>query len=108
MFTDADRELLSQISGVRRPSLSPLRHVGEGDVNTCAGFAWTADALTHAQFVALAARYGHADSIQLLGEVAACTDPARAEDAKLAKAILTDIATTNPEALQGFQPKDAA
>lgn len=102
MFTDEDRNLLRQISEIRRPSLSPLRHLNEGDVNTCAGFAWTADALTHAQFVAMAARYGHADSIQLLGEVAGSTDPARAEDAKLARAILTDIATNHPEALVGF------
>jgi putative chitinase len=36
-------ELLENIAGVYRVSKSPLRHLGEGPVNTCAGFAWTGD-----------------------------------------------------------------
>ncbi|WP_025996987.1 glycoside hydrolase family 19 protein [Mycobacteroides abscessus] len=105
MFTDDDRNLLRQVAGVRRPSLSPLRHLDEGDVNTCAGFAWTADGLTHPQFVAMAAKYGHMDSIRLLGEVAGADPvkyPDRQEDAALAKAILADVYAANPAALQRF------
>lgn len=110
MFTDDDRNLLRQVAGVRRPSLSPLRHLDEGDVNTCAGFAWTADGLTHPQFVAMAAKYGHMDSIRLLGEVAGADPvkyPDRQEDAALAKAILADVYAANPAALQRFAQNGA-
>lgn len=106
MFTDADRELLKQIAGYRRPSRSPLRHLGEGEVDTIAGFAWSTDGLTHPQFVAMAARYGHMDSIALLAEVASADPvrfPDRQEDAKLARAILNEVANVNPEALKQFQ-----
>lgn len=111
MFTDDDRNLLWQVAGVRRPSLSPLRHLDEGDVNTCAGFAWTGDGLTHPQFVAMAAKYGHMDSIRLLGEVAGADPvkyPDRQEDAALAKAILADVYAANPAALQRFVAQNGA
>ncbi|WP_195167706.1 chitinase [Mycobacteroides abscessus] len=111
MFTDDDRNLLRQVAGVRRPSLSPLRHLDEGDVNTCAGFAWTGDGLTHPQFVAMAAKYGHMDSIRLLGEVAGADPvkyPDRQEDAALAKAILADVYAANPAALQRFVAQNGA
>lgn len=111
MFTDDDRNLLRQVAGVRRPSLSPLRHLDEGDVNTCAGFAWTGDGLTHPQFVAMAAKYGHMDSIRLLGEVAGADPvkyPDRQEDAALAKAILADVYAANPAALQRFIAQNGA
>lgn len=111
MFTDDDRNLLRQVAGVRRPSLSPLRHLDEGDVNTCAGFAWTGDGLTHPQFVAMAAKYGHMDSIRLLGEVAGADPvkyPDRQEDAALAKAILADVYAANPTALQRFVAQNGA
>ncbi|NGX09091.1 chitinase [Mycobacteroides franklinii] len=111
MFTDNDRNLLNQIAGIFRPSLSPLRHLGEGNVNTCAGFAQTADALGHPQFVAMAAKYGHRDSIALLAEVAGADPvkyPDRVEDSKLAKAILADIEATNPAALQQFITQNGA
>ncbi|MDO3335173.1 glycoside hydrolase family 19 protein [Mycobacteroides abscessus] len=111
MFTNDDRDLLNQIAGIFRPSLSPLRHLGEGNVNTCAGFAQTADALGHPQFVAMAAKYGHRDSIALLAEVAGADPtkyPDRVEDSKLAKAILADIEATNPAALQQFITQNGA
>ncbi|WP_301119807.1 C39 family peptidase [Mycolicibacterium fortuitum] len=95
MFTDADRDLLKQIAGYRRPSKSPLRHVGEGDVNTCAGFAWTADGNIHVLLVErLASVYGDPDAIALLEEVAGADltkYPDRADDAKLAQRILDKI-----------------
>jgi putative chitinase len=102
MFTDDDRNLLKQIAEIRRESLSPLRHDDEGPVNTCAGFAWSADGLTHPQFVFMAAKLGHADSIQLLAEVSTITDGARASDAALAKAMLAEIEATNPAVLQQY------
>jgi len=43
-----------------------LRPLGEGPVNTCAGFAWSGDGLTHAQFVKQMAEEGHTPSIALL------------------------------------------
>lgn len=105
MFTDDDRNLLQQISGIFRPSMSALRHLAEGNVNTCAGFAWSADGLIHPQFVAMAARYGHHDSLALLAEVAGADPthyPDRQADAALARAILADIEATNPAVLQQF------
>lgn len=111
MFTDDDRNLLQQIAEIRRESKSPLRHVGEGPVNTYAGFAWTADGLTHAQFVCMAAKIGHQDSIQLLAEVAGVDlqkYPNRADDAKLAASILAEIEATNPTVLQNYLIKSGA
>lgn len=84
--------LLENIAGVRRASLSPLRWPGEGDVNTCAGFAWSADANVHVLVVEkLAVTYGDTDAINLLYAVAANTDPTRAADAKLALHILQKV-----------------
>lgn len=105
MFTDDDRNLLNQIAGIFRPSLSALRHLGEGNVNTCAGFAQTSDGLIHPLFAAWAAKYGHHDSIALLGEIAGADlskYPDRAADAKLAAAILAELEATNPAVLQEF------
>lgn len=95
--------LLENIAGVRRPSLSPLRWPGEGDVNTCAGFSWSSDGNIHVLLVEkLAVEYGDTQSINLLYAVAANQDPARAGDAKLALSILRKVdpvhlAQTNAE-----------
>jgi hypothetical protein len=105
MFTDDDRNMLKELVEIRRHSRSPLRHLGEGEVDTIAGFAWTTDGLAHAQFVAMAASYGHAESIRLLVEVAAADlgrFPDRQSDANLARAILADIEARKPEVLQQF------
>lgn len=84
--------LLENIAGVRRPSLSPLRWPGEGDVNTCAGFAWSGDANIHVLLVEkLAVEYGDVQSINLLYAVASNQDPARAGDAELALRILRKV-----------------
>jgi hypothetical protein len=92
MFTEDDRNLLRQISAIRRPSLSPLRWPNEGDINTCAGFAWTSDANIHVVLVEkLAVDYGDPVSIALLGAVANTTEPGREEDAKLAARILAKV-----------------
>lgn len=85
--------LLENQTGVMRPSLSPFRHVGEGNVNTCGGFAWTADGIVHGGFTAqFAVEYGDPVSILLLWEVAQATDPARARDAQLAQRVLQRVA----------------
>lgn len=91
-LVDRAMVLLENQTGVQRPSLSPFRHVGEGNVNTCGGFAWTADANMHADFVArFAVDYGDPTSILLLWEVAQCTDPLRAQDAALARRVLEKV-----------------
>lgn len=88
-------ELLENIAGVDRVSKSPLRHLGEGPVNTCAGFAWTGDGLTHAQFVKQMAEEGHTPSIALLMEVASALGnpdyPDRQDDANLAQLLLAGV-----------------
>lgn len=93
-LVDRAMVLLENIAGVSRPSLSPLRHLGEGNVNTCAGFAWSADGLTHPQFVLTAAKAGHAESIRLLAEIAGADlsrYPDRAGDKDLAAALLRSL-----------------
>jgi hypothetical protein len=105
MFTDDDRNLLRQISGIFRESKSALRMPGEGTVNTCAGFAWTADGLVHPIWVFMAAKLGHRESITRLGAVAGVDlskYPDRAGDAQLAKAMLAEIEATAPQVLQNY------
>ena len=67
-------------------------------MNTCAGFAWSGDGLTHAQFVKQMAEEGHTPSIALLMEVASALDnpayPDRQEDAKLAQVLLAGVSKT--------------
>lgn len=98
MFTDADRNLLKQISEIRRPSLSPFRWPGEGNVNTCAGFSWSADGNVHVALVErLAVGYGDPQSVAMLQAVALCGEnpkayPDRQNDAILAGRILTKVA----------------
>ena len=97
MFTDDDRMLLRQISEVRRPSLSPFRWPGEGPVNTCAGFAWSADGNVHIGLVeTLAVKYGDPQHVAMLIAVASCAQyplkyPDRQSDALLAARILRKV-----------------
>lgn len=90
MFTDADRNLLQQISDIRRPSRSPLHWPDQGDVDTCAGFAWASDGNIHVILVEkLAVQYGDVTSIALLWAVA--NKPDATNDPKLATAILNAV-----------------
>ena len=108
MFTDDDRMLLRQISEVRRPSLSPFRWPGEGPVNTCAGFSWSADGNIHLSLVErLAVGYGDPQHVAMLLAVAACADeplkfPDRQADAALAERILVKVSDDAKEAGKAY------
>lgn len=89
MFTDADRDLLRQVADYRRPSRSPLRWPHQGDIETCAGFAWNADAFGHVmQTEKLAVEYGDSVAIANLYAVATTDEPGRDADKALATKIL--------------------
>lgn len=72
-------------------SRSPLRHVGEGPLDTMAGFLLNTDGNQHVEIVTRLAGYGDPDALNLLREVAANTEPGREHDAQLAQAILADV-----------------
>lgn len=92
MFTEEDRNLLRQVAEIRRKSLSPLRWPYEKEVNTCAGFAWTADGNVHVMLVEkLAVDYGDPQAVALLLAVSETDEPGREDDSKLAKAILAKV-----------------
>ncbi|AXH46867.1 endolysin [Mycobacterium phage Aminay] len=81
----------------RLPSRSPLRHLGEGPVDTLAGFVLNADGSEHVEIVRLLAGYGHPPTLALLREVAGADPvryPDRQEDRKLAQAILAEVTAT--------------
>lgn len=80
-------------------SRSPLRHLGEGPIDTMAGFVLNTDGSEHVETVILLAGYGHPPTLALLHEVANADPvqyPDRQEDAKLARAILAELATPAP------------
>ncbi|WP_260973391.1 glycoside hydrolase family 19 protein [Mycolicibacterium llatzerense] len=102
---DEQHELLDlarQQAKYRRPSLSPLRWPHEGDVNTCAGFAWATDGNLHVMLVEkLAVDYGDAPAIALLYAVAHTDEPGRDSDKVLANKILAKVAPADITAAQG-------
>lgn len=89
-------------------SRSPLRHVGEGPLDTMAGFVLNVDGNVHVELVTRLASYGDPDALALLREVAANVDPNRQHDAQLAQAILAEsakpVSVTQPVAGQSFAP----
>lgn len=89
----------------RFPSRSPLRHLGEGDVDTWAGMDLNIDANLHVLTVRGLAEIGDFRALELLAEVAQAdlrVHPDRVNDAALAKAILADIESTRPQIIQGY------
>lgn len=75
-------------------SRSPLRHLGEGEVDTMAGFLLNVDSSQHVEIVRLLAGYGHPPTLALLQEVANADPnqyPDRQADRLLAQAILADV-----------------
>lgn len=78
----------------QRPSTSPLRHLGEGNVGDEGDFTVAADGHGHVQLVKLLAELGHPESLALLKEVADADPtryPDRQEDRKVAQAILSEL-----------------
>ena len=89
---DEQRALFNEIMGQRR-SLSPLRHVGEGTIGNIEQLEQNMDSSIHVLVTwLLAAFLKSPESIALLHEVAANTEPGREWDAKLATAMLNKIA----------------
>jgi hypothetical protein len=89
----------------RFPSRSPLRHLGEGEVDTWAGMDLNIDANLHVLTVRGLAEIGDFRALELLAEIAGADlrkFPDRATDAALAKAILADIESTRPQIIQGY------
>lgn len=89
----------------RLPSRSPLRHLGEGEVDTWAGMDLNIDANLHVLTVRGLAEIGDYRALELLAEVAGADlrkFPDRSTDAALAKAILADIEATRPQIIQSY------
>lgn len=89
----------------RFPSRSPLRHLGEGDVDTWAGMDLNIDANLHVLTVRGLAEIGDYRALELLAEIAQADPrkyPDRTKDAALAKAILADIESTRPQIIQSY------
>jgi putative chitinase len=73
------------------PSRSPLRHLGEGPVDTMAGFVLNTDGSEHVEICKVLAEVGHQPTLDLLNEVGAADPsqyPDRQADAALARNIL--------------------
>ena len=97
-LTDAEQhevlDLLRQESKYKRDSRSPLRHLGEHNVDTILGLQWNTDANVHVLVVEALAALGHPPTLQLLADIAGADPqqwPDRQEDRKLAQAILNKI-----------------
>ena len=102
-LTDAEQhevlDLLRQESKYKRDSRSPLRRLGEHNVDTILGLQWNTDANVHVLVVEALAMLGHPPTLQLLAEVAGADPqqfPDRQEDRKLAQAILNKIQMASP------------
>lgn len=100
--------LLRILADQRFPSRSPLRHIGEGPVDTVAGMTLNTDASAHIMLVIELARMGDTNAIDLLNEVAQNTDAERQEDAKLAKRILAALAAEQTVDRTPYDPRPAA
>lgn len=92
-------DLARQQAEVRRPSRSPLDWPGSAYRDTCAGYAWSADANAHVILVErLAVEYGDPQAIAQLVAVASMDEgqfPDRQGHKQLAARILTKV---SPEA----------
>lgn len=84
------RELYDTICG-KRPSRSPLRHIGEGLIGNAEDVDFAMDGNVHILVMYLLAKLGEPNTMDLLRNVAANTDPGRQNDALLAQAILADV-----------------
>lgn len=89
----------------RLPSRSPLRHLGEGPVDTWLGMDLNSDANIHVLLVKSLAEIGDPGSLRLLAEIANADPvkfPDRQKDATLARLILADIEATRPTVITNY------
>lgn len=80
-----------------RQSRSPLRHLGEGKIDTWSGFGLNTDGSQHVEVCKLLASLGHPPTLALLQEVANADPniyPDRQDDRLIAQAILADVTAT--------------
>jgi len=108
---DEQREVLDLVRVLADtvfPSRSPLRHIGEGPVDTVAGMTLNTDASSHIQLVIRLAELGDLGAIDLLNEVARNTEPDRQSDAKLAQRILTALQVDHTNDATAYSPRPAA
>lgn len=101
-------DLLRVLADQRFPSRSPLRHVGEGPVDTVAGFTLNTDASNHIMLVIRLAELGDQGAIDLLNEVASCKDAERQYDAALAQRILSALASAPTQDVTPYDSSPAA
>lgn len=97
-LTDAEQhellDLVRQEAKYPRDSRSPLRRLGEHNVDTILGLEWNTDANVHVLVMEALAALGHPPTLELLNDIAGADPqqwPDRQEDRKLAQAILTKI-----------------
>lgn len=111
---DEQREVLSLLRVLAKnqyPSRSPLRHLGEGNIDTIAGIGLNEDGNVHVVSVIECARVGDYRSLALLAEVAGADPvkyPDRQADALLARRILADLEANYPAVLQAFLNSNGA
>lgn len=89
----------------RFPSRSPLRHLGEGLIDTATGIDLNIDGNLHVLLVKSLAELGDRQSLELLAEVASADPtqyPDRVHDANLARMILKDIETNHPAVIAAY------
>lgn len=110
MSAEAERKIdvIYQELTKRFPSRSPLRHLGEGLVDTVSGFVLNIDGSQHVEMVKLLASLGHPESLALLREVAGADPgqyPDRQADRLVAQAILAEVTSAPVKlAINGTEP----
>lgn len=103
---EEQRELYNTICG-KRPSRSPLRHIGEGNIGNAEDVDFAMDGNVHILVVYLLAKLGEPNTVALLRELAGNNDPARQDGALLAQAILADVHSQSDSAPSNLQPQAA-
>jgi hypothetical protein len=86
-------------------SRSPFRFLGQGEVDTFAGMTLNIDGSVHVLLIKALAEMGYLDALTVLSQVANADltkYPDRAGDARLARAVLNDIAATRPQVIQDY------
>lgn len=103
---DEQRELYNTICG-QRPSRSPLRHIGEGNIGNAEDVDFAMDGNIHILVVYLLAKLGEPNTLALLRELAGNSDSDRQDGALLAQAILADVHSQSDSAPVILAPQAA-